>query len=139
MQAVKSFTQKITGIIVYPTVLLLIPFVLTKIGQLIDLWSIVDKLYPITTWLFWFMLLATRVGFTLAWYKLGELFVARGQRGGFFWFKEGKSYYSSEPDPVDKSGEILSWIALIALAATAGEVAIRIFTLTNPPYFPLPN
>jgi hypothetical protein len=135
MKSIKWFTQRITLIIVVPTVLLVIPFVLTKAGQLVGLWALIDKLYPATA-LYWFVLVITRWAFAFAWYKLGELFSLWGERSGFFWYEPDNTYRSNKPVPVDKSGKILNWIGIAIVAAALAEFAIRLSIWERPIYLP---
>lgn len=139
MNTVKWFTQRITGLIFWPTVILGIPFVLTKIGQTLGLWSSIDTVYATIPWLFWVLLVLTRALFAAAWIFSSMDLHRIGKDRGFFWFKVERSYYSSESDPVvDQSYFIISIGAAILIVLFVAEFAIRVVTWTNPPYLPPP-
>ena len=141
MNSIRWFTQRVTGFIVWPIVILAIQYVLTKIGQFFGLWESIDRLYPTSIIIFWILFGVTRVVFMLVWYKLGEIFINSGKKGGFFWFKSDDGYYSSrhESGPVDKSGLILAYVLVAVMATLIAELAIRLSTQTFPPYLPPPS
>ena len=135
MKAIKWFTQRVTGLIVIPTVFLVIPFVLAKTGQVVGLWVFVDRLYPMTV-LFWLSLIVTRGAFSFAWYKLATEFGDRGESNDFFWFKPEQPSFRDKPNSVDKSGDILLWAVYAIFAFVAAEFAISLSIWTYPLYLP---
>lgn len=137
MNALKWFTQRITGLIFWPTVFFGIPFVLTKIGQAMGLWSSIDTVYTTIPLLFWVLLVLTRAVFAAAWIFISISLHKIGKNWGFFWFKEEQSYSSSK-NPVDQSGVIVGIVATICIVLFVAEFAIRVVTLTIPPYLPPP-
>lgn len=138
MNTVKWFTQRITGLIFWPTVVLGTPFVLTKIGQTLGLWSSIDTVYTTMPWLFWVLLVLTRALFAAAWIFIGIGLHRIGKDWGFFWFEEERNYYSSKSDPIDQSGYIIGISMAIFIVLFVAEFAIRVVTSTNPPYLPPP-
>ena len=139
MKAIKWFTQRVTLFIVLPTVLLVIPFVLAKVGQVIGLWTFIDKLYPITV-LFAVCLVMTRWAFMFGWYKLAEQFIKWGTLQGFFWFKHERGYYHpDDSDSVDKSGAVMMWTVVFFIAFIIAEFVIRITIRSYPFYLPPMN
>jgi hypothetical protein len=133
---VKWFTQRVTGLIFWPIVVVGIPFLLAKLGQIVGLWSSIDSLYTSLPWVFWIALVATRIGFSAAWVYSGMKLGQWGKAAEFFWFAEDRSYHSSRPEPVDQSSWILTILMLTVAAAFFGEIAIRLVTWTAPFYLP---
>lgn len=136
MNTIKWFTERVTGLIVYPTIFLLIPFVLAKIGQFAGLWMIVDNVYASTV-IYWILFIVTRGVFALLWVQFSQWFMEKGTRFGFFWFKPERPSRSTEAY-VDKSSEIVGVTLFFVLALIAAEFAIRLTTLTFPPFLPPP-
>lgn len=138
MNAIKWVTQRITGLIYWPIAILVIPFALAKIGQVLGLWSAIDSAYLLNPWMFWISLVVSRAVYAAACIFLDIGFHKVGKATGFFWFAEEREYYSSRPDPVDQSSYIIGGFAAICVLLCVAEFAIRVSTWTNPPYLPPP-
>jgi len=77
----KWATQRVTMILVVLLVLV-IPFVLAKLGQLLGLWVTIDNLYPEQLGTFILLLVLSRAIYALAWAGIGYFLVDRGQKSG---------------------------------------------------------
>lgn len=139
MERIKFFTQRITGLIFYPLILIVIPFTIAKIGQLFGLWSAIDIQYLANPWMFWVLFVVSRAVYAAVCILLDMGIHKIGTTQGFFWFAPGLVYHSSRPDPVDQSGYIIGTIAAFCILEFFAEFAIRISTMTDPPYSPPPS
>lgn len=139
MKRIKSFTQRITGLIFYPLIFIVIPFVVAKIGQLFGLWSAIDAQYLMNPLMFWIFLVVSRAVYVTVCILLDMGIHKIGTTNGFFWFAPERESYSSRPDPVDQSGLIVGAVAIFFIFEFIAEFAIRISTMTNAPYRPPPS
>ena len=128
----KWATQRVTMILVV-LIVLAIPFVMAKLGQLLGLWGGIDRLYPEQLVLFILLSIVSRAIYGLAWIGLSLLLINEGEEHGWFWFKHEPSY--SDKPGVDKSGDILGALLIIAIVLGISEVAIRLSTATLPPWY----
>ncbi len=136
MQNIKSFTQRVTGLIFYPLIFIVIPYIVAKIGQLFGLWSVIDAQYLTNPFMFWMFLVVSRAVYATVCILIDMGIHKFGESQGFFWFAPEREYYSSRPDPVDQSGLIIGAAAAFFIIEFLTEFAIRISTMTDPPYLP---
>lgn len=131
MDKVKWFTQRITGILV----VFIVAIVLVASAQLLKalgLWAAVDSIFAKSLTWFWLAIVVTRALFGAAWGCSTYWIVNTGEKAGFFWFKPERARYSEED--VDKSGVIAGYVTITFCALAIVELAIRLATLTMPPY-----
>lgn len=136
MEGIKSFTQRVTGLIFYPLIFIVVPFVVAKVGQLFGLWSAIDTQYLTNPLMFWVFFVVSRAAYATVCILLDMGIHKIGTTKGFFWFAPERDYYSSRPNPVDQSGLIVGVVATFFVIEFFAEFAIRISTMTNPPYLP---
>lgn len=134
MKRIKLFTQRITGLIFYPLIFIVVPFTVAKIWQVVGLWSTVDVLYLMNPFMFWVFFVISRAVYATVCILLGWGIHGIGTVKGFFWFAPEQEHYSSRPEPVDQSGYILGVFALFFIIEFLAEFAIRISTMIDPPY-----
>ena len=138
MESIKSFTQKVTGLIYWPLVVV-VAYVVAKIGQMFGLWSAIDSTFVPTPLMFWVLFVVSRAVYATVCILLDMGIHKVGTTNGFFWFAPEQEYYSSRPKSVDQSGYIIGAVAAFFIIEFFAEFMIRIFTLTNPPYLAPPN
>ena len=138
MSKLKWITQRITMLLVVPLFAVGIPFTMATIGKWLGYWEQTDSLLSSNQVFFWVSFLVTRATFGAIWlfgsYWIGET----GQKTGWFWFKPDRYYSGREEYSVDKSGMIVAILAAIFILIFISEFAIRVSTLTYPPYLPPP-
>lgn len=131
MDKVKWFTQRITGILV----VFIVAIVLVASAQLLKalgLWAAVDSIFAKSLTWFWLAIVASRALFGVAWGYSVYWIVNNGKKASFFWFKPERAFYGEED--VDQSGYFIGYAVAICLALVIVEFAIRVATLTPPPY-----
>lgn len=134
MKRIKSFTQRVTGLIFYPLIFIVIPFVVAKIGQMFGLWSAIDAQYLTNPLIFWIFLVFSRAVYATVCILLDMGIHKIGTTKGFFWFAPEQMRSShSKPDPIDQSGYIIAMVATFFIIEFLAEFAIRISTMTMPP------
>ncbi len=137
MYWVKWFTQRVTMLICIALGLGLIPFVLSKFMELTGLLGGIDRLWDSNNQVgFWVVFIISRLVYAGFWILITFFVVKQGERRGFFWSKPGSPYH--DQPSVDKSSEIVMWISIAVVAVVVSEFAIRIYTLTNPPFLSPP-
>jgi hypothetical protein len=133
MEAVKRFTRSVTALLLI-LIGLVLGYLIANIPHALGIWSFLDGLYQVDKVEFWVMLAVSRVAATIAFF-LGLLWIVDwGHKNGYFWFRTSSDSQHHDPPGEDKSGKILFIILVIAIAIFVGEVGIRAFTLTPPPY-----
>ncbi len=133
-ERIKKVTQSITGLIFWPTVILAPSYLMAKIGQHFGLWTAIDGFFPSSMVIYVTLMIVSRAIYMTIWIYGGWGFATVGVNAGYFWFKKEREYHSSEPDPVDLTPAIVGAIAAIVILLCFAEVAIRIVTMTDPPY-----
>src|SRR3989344_3368538 len=101
----KRFTHSITMILVI-VIIAAIAVIYAQIPHFLGFWHWVDSFYADFRGGFWLLMVITRLLYGAAWLFTSYYSVEMGKKHGFFWFKTEKSYYRSEEESQDKSGEI---------------------------------
>jgi len=139
MEKIKFVTQRITGLIFWPLVIVVVPYIVAKVGQSFGLWSAIDSQYLFNPVAFWILFVVSRAVYAVVFIAVDMGIHKIGTSKGFFWFAPEREYYSSRPDPIDQSGWIVGGSAALFIVMFYAELAIRLSTMTDPPYLPASN
>lgn len=128
MRRVKDFTQSFTGLIVWPSTIVLFPYVIAKLAQTVGVWQGVNGLYAVSLWLFWPLYVVSHWLYAVLCVGLGYLFATQGEKYGFFWFKhDSHDYYSSRNEP---QGKDRSWVVVAVTVVAAAAVVFPEFWIS---------